>query len=377
SSVKLGAYDWRADASFASTELPSPEQRILAAFRLWNVIHFFHGSRDRLGAWNLSLGTIADKLADAQTRRDYELALAESLAMGRDMAASVETPSLVALHGAAAPPFELMQVEGKPVVTMSASEQVKPGDELLRIDGRDATLRLNELARYTAEANAVRDLAKGAAGTTSLFAFRRADGSQYEVPLARGANVVANPAKAWRILNGNVAYVDARTLDDLDALFNEVASTRAMIIDLRGEHVNAELVQRLNVTGNAVTSRVPVLLGGAYNFADAAETIAATTGARYDRPTIALVDERTPADVALALQALARTRFVGTAMAGAHGDTSSLVVPGNITIRFTATELHNAKGRAGIEPDFMVERTIRGLAEGRDELLDAALAILQ
>ena len=371
STAPLGDYEWQADAAFTTADVPSPEERILAAYRIWNVIHFFHGSRERLDDWNLN--DVVWALEHATTRRDYELALAEMLAKVPDAQALVEAPSVLALRGAAAPPFELMPIEGKPVVTASAPDAVKPGDELLRIDGRDVAERRTELARYASAFIAVRDLAKGAAGTTSAFTFRRPDGSQYEVSLARTANAVVNPEKAWRILDGNVAYVDVSAVTDVEALLADVASTRTMILDLRSERASAEIAKRLNTTGSGVASltRIPVLLGGANQYADTADVMSAQS--TYAGEIIALVDERTPSGAALVLTG---APLVGTAAASAQGDLSHLVVPGNIAIRFTGSEIRNADGAAAVEPQYVVERTIRGIAEGRDEVLEAALAIL-
>lgn len=377
STSPLGEYEWSADQGYVTADVPPVEQRILAAFRLWNVVHFFHGARELLGPWDRSLGDVISTLEHATTRRDYELALAE--VMARVPASFVQAPAVLALHGASAPPFELMPVEGKPVVTSSAAEQVRPGDELLRIDGREAWDRITELSRYASAFDAVRDAAKGEPGTVSRFTFRRPDGSQYEVSLARAAQAVV-PAKAWRILDGNVAYVDLRTLDDVEAMLGEVMSTRAMILDLRGEVVNAAIVRRLNTTGNVVTSmaRVPILLGGALDYAHAVRTLVDDGKPKYEGRTIALVDERTDLRTALALRAVARTQFVGMPAAAAHGDVSQFLLPGNIRVTFAASELQFADGRdaRGVQPDFVVQRTIRGLADGRDEALDAALAIL-
>lgn len=371
SSAPLGDYEWQADATFATSNVPSPEERILAGYRLWNVVHFFHGSRERLGDWNLN--DVVWALEHAATRRDYELALAEMLAKVPDAQALVDAPSVLALRGAAAPPFELMPVEGKPVVISSSAEQVKAGDELLRIDGRDAAERRSELARYASPLTAVRDLAKGTAGTTSAFTFRRPDGSQYEVSLARSANTVVNPAKAWRILDGNIAYVDVSAVTDVAALLADVASTRAMILDLRSERVNPDIAKRLNPVGSGVASmtRIPVLLGGALQYADAADVVSAQT--TYAGAIIALVDERTPSGAALVLSG---ARLVGTAGASGQGELSHLVVPGNIAIRFTGSEIRSPDGDSAIDPDYKVERTIRGIAQGRDEVLEAALAVV-
>ena len=78
---------------------------------------------------------------------------------------------------------------------------------------------------------------------------------------------------------------------------------------------------------------------------------------------------------------LAEVTFIGTPTAGANGDVTNMVLPGNLTVSFSGHDVRHADGRQlqrlGIQPTIRVERTIRGLIEGRDELLDAAVKFLQ
>src|SRR5688572_18190039 len=105
----LGDYRWRAEKAYADPQTPSVEHRILAAYRIWNVIHFFHGSRDLMREdWDMQFQPIVTMLEHAATRRDYELAIADIMARVPDGQASVST-----LRDTATPPFVLMPVEGK------------------------------------------------------------------------------------------------------------------------------------------------------------------------------------------------------------------------------------------------------------------------
>lgn len=398
SAMRLGDYRWRADKTYADAQLPSPEQRILAAFRIWNVVHFFHGSREHLGDWDARFADIIATLEHADTRRDYELALAEVMALLPDGQAFASSEAWSAMRGAAAPPFTLLPVEGRPVVVrvLEGTESVKPGDELLRIDGQDVAARTSELARYTSAASPaakqaaiVRDLAGGASGTKSTFTFRRPDGTQYDVALTRSVPAPAAAAKAWRIVDGNIAYVDLSVLESADVatMFNEIASTRALILDLRGETrpLHGELAQRIRRSDSVVGAMiaVPQLVGGASVYSARGEDVGQSFAPRYGGRTIALVDERTRGaaeHAALTFSALAETKLVGSSTAGSNGGTSMLVVPGNIAVRFTASEVRHPDGRridaGGLQPDTMITRTVRGVAEGRDEVLERAIRLV-
>ncbi len=385
-SLRSPDYEWRRDATYAEMTLPDTAHRILAAYRLWNVIELFHPSPGL--EWFRQFNEMITMLGAATTREQYELALAEIVARIPDGQASVSTRVLDA-----APPFRLASVEDKPIVIESATTNVKPGDELLRIDGREVNERIAALARFTSastvaakQAAILRDLPNGVANSQSTFTFRRPDGTTYDVALTRTISSFDDP-KPWRILEGNVAYVDARYLDasEVSALLDDVRNTHAMILDLRnGARALPELVQRLNATGaaSASTMHVPELVGGAYQSADLDQTIGGSSQPRYGGETILLVDERTQGaaeELAMMLDTIANGDIVGTPSAGASGAMSSLVLPGNILIRFTAAETRYPDGREvlgiGVLPTHRATQTIRALAEGRDEVLEQAVAM--
>ena len=386
SAQRLPDYRWRADATYAEMNLPPPAYRILAAYRIWNVIHFFYGYPELIGDWHMQLGEFIVTLDHATTRQAYELALAEIMTLVPDGHTLVSSKAFLALRGAASPPFRLMPVEDKPVVVevFPGTATVKTGDELLRIDGRDVVERMAELARYTSASTELtkkyyvaRDLPNGAMDSQSVFTFRRPDGTQYDVTLTRGTQSIPDP-KAWRILDGNIAYVDLRYLDveEVPALFAEIANTRAMIVDIRNDPRNA-----FADMGMAMI-RIPELIGGAFD-SDERMHIGTRPFPPYPGRAIALIDERTQSDgeqTALAFDALADAEFVGSPTGGAIGNVTSFVVPGNILVRFTGMDVRFADGRqlqrVGVQPHYRVERTIRGLAEGRDEVLEKALQIL-
>ena len=61
--------------------------------------------------------------------------------------------------------------------------------------------------------------------------------------------------------------------------------------------------------------------------------------------------------------------FIGTPTAGANGDVTLMVLPGNLEVSFTGHNVRHADGRqlqrVGIQPHIKVARTVRGIVEGR------------
>lgn len=73
--------------------------------------------------------------------------------------------------------------------------------------------------------------------------------------------------------------------------------------------------------------------------------------------------------------------FIGAPTAGANGDVTNMVLPGNIKVSFSGHGVRHADGRQlqrlGIQPTIMVKPTIKGILQGRDEILDAAVDFLK
>jgi C-terminal processing protease CtpA/Prc len=96
-----------------------------------------------------------------------------------------------------------------------------------------------------------------------------------------------------------------------------------------------------------------------------------------------LIDEQTISQAEFTGQffrAAAGTVFVGSPTIGANGDITNFKLPGGITVTFTGQSEQWPDGkqlqRVGLVPDVLARPTKAGLAAGRDEVLEAALAYL-
>ena len=82
----------------------------------------------------------------------------------------------------------------------------------------------------------------------------------------------------------------------------------------------------------------------------------------------------------LFIEACTPTTFIGTPTMGANGDVTNVVLPGDILVNFTGHDVRHADGRqlqrVGIQPDIKVAPTTEGIRQGKDEILEAAVAFL-
>ena len=395
-------YQWKHDPTYPEMRYPPAAYRVLAAFRIWNVINYFYGYPHLIGDWDAQFPKIVEQLLVSSTATEYELALAAIMTLVPDGHSGVNANAFADLRGRARPPFFLMPVQGKPVVvevlhSSATAAGVAPGDELLAIDGRSVQQRMNELRPYISastdaalEYYVVSSVPNGPPNSRPVFQFRKPNGSVYTATLTRGSYALPEPATPWRILDGNIGYVDLRYLEveDIPAMFAAMQGTKGLILDIRSypRGVFPALGRAMNRTGSTVVSqlRVPQVLAGHVTPFLRMQDLGKNAQPSYTAPSLALIDERAQSQsehTCLTLEAVAGTRFVGSPTVGANGNISYLSVPGNILIRFTGMDVRHADGRqlqrVGVLPHFPVPRTIAALAAGRDEVLEKALEILR
>ncbi len=73
--------------------------------------------------------------------------------------------------------------------------------------------------------------------------------------------------------------------------------------------------------------------------------------------------------------------IVGEPTAGTNGTVNSFTLPGNYQIRWTGMKVlkHDESQHhlIGIQPTVPVSRTLKGVSEGRDEVLEKALGLIE
>ena len=98
---------------------------------------------------------------------------------------------------------------------------------------------------------------------------------------------------------------------------------------------------------------------------------------------IVLVNEKTQSQAeftAMAFRTAPNSKIIGSTTAGADGNTSSIILPGGIWTQISGIGIYYPDGketqRVGIVPDIIVRPTIKGVTEGKDELLEKAIEII-
>ncbi len=396
---------------------PPREYRLLALFRMWNAIRFFYAYQHLQDTpWEDALPEFLPVFEQAEGDDAYREAVWRLAARVQDDHVMYCSNALWWTFGRFAPYLstrffgdELVVVDAGPT---ELERGVEVGDVILEIDGATVAERLDTLTPYIAASSRQQLLSRAAsfalAGefkTDARLSLRHGDGTVVEVEVPRTSDPgTKRSVFKWALdtveeLDGGIGYADLARLtpDQVPEMLDEFRELPAIILDMRGyPHGTAwALPQRLTHESRPVAARFqrPMLIGTefvlagdhqpVYGFAQRVEPRDDRDWV-YDGEIVVLIDETAVSQAehtCLFLEAaVPDVTFVGRPTAGTNGDVTSIVLPGALQVWFTGHDVRHADGRQlqqlGIQPDIHVEATIESLIEGRDEILDAALAHL-
>ncbi len=401
------------DRAYSESLYPAAEYRILAAFKIWTVFREFFAYRDLMDEdWDDVFAEYLPKIMAAKDAREYNLTVAEMITHVADSNATVESDELSDYFGAAPTGLRMRLIDKTPVITGVLDEDAKKagvnaGDIVTSVDGENIAERINREAKYVSastrqslRARVMAQILNGREGSTARLTIRGDAEQSKEITLKR-SSAFAHMLKTQRssekvnVLPDGIGYVDLDRLaaGEVDAAFEKLRDTRAIIFDGRGSahslysSLAAHLTTKPDVAAAIVTGPLaltPDVTGNGQLTATASffrvEALPAPASSTYKGKTVMLIDEWTRGEAehtGLYLEAANNTAFVGSASAGVDGETDSFVVPGGITISYSSTDVRHGNAgklqRLGLQPAESVSPTVEGIRAGRDEVLERAI----
>lgn len=395
-----------------SDAYPPVEGRLLAAIKIWGVIHYFFAYKDLVDEdWDEVFATYLPKFIQAHDAIDYNLVLADLLTHLTDTNTASHSKTLDAYFGEAPVGLRIRLLDKYPIITdvldpAAVEAGVHPGDILKRVASESITDRFHRFVQYVPAStpqrsgyDTIQRVTNGPAGSEVELSIENAKGEAHPIKLTRKASLPSaqRTTEPVRILPGNIGYLDLDrlTLEAADAALLRVKDSKALILDLRGQApAAAAIASHLTPDGNAAASLVttPIALHPDITTPGIATQTATTFVVRtlptprqptYKGKTVALIDERTIGDseyAGLLFEAANKTEFVGVPSAGAESHIAEFEVPGAITITYSTQDIRHGNGgklqRLGLQPSITAQTTAKGLRAGKDEPLEAALSHL-
>jgi C-terminal processing protease CtpA/Prc len=399
------------EKSYRDMEYPSVEYRLLAAFRIWSAIQFFYPYMHLLKekTWDDVLLEFIPKFESAQNALEYSLTVADMVTHIHDSHAYISGKVINEHFGEGYPPVRVRMIENKPVVvsvldTVALLAGIRVGDIIEKVDDEDAMMRINRYAKYISASTPQSRMYKAALGFMN-----GSPGSAVKLSVRTKGNVLKQIAvlrkfedyntlyhkerndPMIKLMPGNIGYVDLDrcTADSIDYILEKFKTTKAIIFDMRGYPngiffwlLSPRLTDKTNIPA-ALLETPLVGYDNNTNSYDAYYQYIQTPphgSIIYRGKTVLLIDERTVSQAehtGLFFRAANGTIFIGSPTAGADGEITTLSVPGGMAIGFTGQSVsfpdRKQLQRTGLIPDLMVKPTIKGIQDGKDEVLNKAI----
>ena len=381
--------------------------KLLALFRYWNLIQYFYPYKYLTDKdWNDIPKEFIPKFINSKTEQDYKLTLLELIGNINDSHAEIiNDKTIYEWRGKNKAPYKIAFIEDKAVITDAELQQdnnLKTGDIITHINEQDIDEIVKEkmpympASNYAAQLQYVADeLLRTNEDSISLMIMRDGNSFVYKSPCYALSNIKVEHSEksSYDLLSNDIGYIYSGTLrsDSLPVIMEKFKNTKGIIIDIRCypqydfstiSSLSKYLVPKK--TKFAKTTAGSISNPGEFKFG-----ISLKVGKRnkeyYKGKVIILVDNTTISAAefqAMAFQTAPDAKVIGNTTAAANGNVSGYItLPGDVKTIITGNGIYYPDGseaqRVGIALDMEVKPTIQGIKEGRDELLEKAIEIIE
>ncbi|MDO3426226.1 S41 family peptidase [Chryseobacterium sp. APV1] len=397
---------FRNENSYGS-KFTSKQIALLEFFRYWNYAEYFFAYKYKTDQnWNDVLREMIPKFLAVDNDENYHLSLAELVTKTDDSHAFLFS-KLTSLnqYGRKNVPVQYSYAEGKLVVTkifptiFNEENPLKTGDVIYDVEGLTIPQKVNLFGKYIPASNSWGKINK------SKYLFLYTNKDSLELKIERdGINLVLkvktylqkeiireNPTvpEKWKFLDDEkkMGYVNMGLIkrSDLNDMFENLKNTESIIFDSRNyPNMTILPLSRLLLPENKIYYEF-IFPETNYlsKFYRRKNNIGRNNPDYYKGNVVVLVNEVTQSQAETTVMMLKqhpKAKVIGGYTSGANGDVISFNIAGLKTC-FTGLGAYYPDGREtqriGIIPDIIVRPTVKGIQQGKDEILERALEYLK
>lgn len=404
--------DFSNENTYSNMPFPDKGFRLLSLYRYWNIINYFFPNKHITDKdWDTVLKEYIPKFLNAESELDYELAALEIIGDVKDTHANLwgGGDKIHELRGSYYAPFKAEFVENKFVVTdyynpeLASISKLKIGDVITKIKGKSIKQLVDSLSVYypasnkpTRLRNISEDLLRSNDKIIEVEYITSSKIKTHNLQLYKGNELnmyywfkVDENQKCYKILDNNIGYITLANIKDEDVpeIKKHLKDTKGIIIDIRN-YPSAFVTFSLGSffidepTDFVKFSKGNVNDPGLFTFRDGAKIPASED--YYRGKLVILVNEKTQSSAeyhAMAFRASKNAIVIGSTTAGADGNVSQIFLPGGLRTMISGIGVYYPDGtdtqRVGIVPDITIKPTIKGIKDGKDEVLEKAIQIIK
>ena len=396
---------------YTDMKYPDAGFRLLSLYRYWNSIEYYFPYKNLIEEdWDDVLKEFVSGFVAAANELDYKLAVLALIARVHDTHANIwgQDNILQDFRGIHYAPVEVKFIENKAVVTgymddaLGQASGLKTGDIIERVNHTtveemvDVKLPITPASNYPTQ---LRDIARDLLRTNDSIILLdcRRDDSTFTVRVScvtyKSMNLstkLQQKDTCFKMITPDIAwlYPGNIKMDYLPVIMPEIMKTKGLIIDFRCYPSDFIVFYLSEYLLPKPTSFVKFSIGsitspGLFMMNEPLE-VGKLTDDHYKGKVVIIVNEVTQSSAeyhTMAFRTVPGALVIGSTTAGADGNVSPFFLPGGIRTMISGIGVYYPDGtetqRVGIIPDVEVKPTIKGIEQGRDEVLERAIEIIK
>ncbi len=377
---------------------------LLALFKYWNMIEYYFPYKNLIADWDGVMREYIPVFGSVSEEKDYILTVMKLVAEIEDTHAQVygysdayrEIKGVKTLGYTVRFVGDTLVVCGAPEIPENETPILKNGDIITSLNGEPTDSIVKRMLPYTSASNyptKLRVIASQIFKTNDASAevgfIRDGEESVHRLPSYTGMLLSAQQPRdtCFRKIGDEIAYVYPGTYSNKyrNGLWPHIKDTKGLIIDLRYYPFDFMLYDfgELLVSERTPFCYITVLdpsNPGKFRKSFRPLSYGKKNDEAYKGKVVVLINEETQSNGEFTAQAYSYAPNVvvmGSTTAGADGNISRILLPGNLRTLISGIGIYLEDGsetqKVGIAPDYVVRPTVAGIRDNRDELLDAAV----
>jgi carboxyl-terminal processing protease len=404
-STNIGNIEIKNEPKYDNFAFPNENYRLLSLFKFWNTVEYFYPYKYLTNQnWNKVLNEMIPKFISAKNATEYHLAMLEAVVKLDDSHGIFKTKFTTEYFGTKFIPAKLKIMDDKAIVTgfyndsLSKINDLRIGDIIENVNEKSIKDILNEKLKYIAGSNlnskltgAYYTIANGNSDSLSISVNRNGklyDKIIYRYPfdLIFKKNI---KNEKYKILENNIGYIDMAALEmkDVDEIMKKLENTKAIIIDIRNypNFIPYSIANYLNSEKKPfLKTNIPDLKYPGKFIWEEYATAGKNNKEYFKGKVVLLVNEETQSRAeysVMCLQTANNVITIGSQTAGADGNISYIEFIGGNKSLMSGTGIYYPDGtitqRKGVKVDIEILPTIKGIQDGKDEVLEKAIEIIR
>ncbi|MDQ6530982.1 S41 family peptidase [Flavobacterium sp. LHD-85] len=384
--------------------------RLLALFRYWNLIEYFYPYKYLMDyKWDKSLEEVLPNFLKVKNEDDFKIAMLKLVVRISDTHSGFYyklSKDMGKMRNFL--PVKCIILDQKMVVseilsdTLAQHFDIKIGDVISKVDNKTVSQIIRDKRDYISASNESAYLMNLASEISSNYndfmdleithnnitSNKRIECFDYNI--SHSNEFKKTKKEKYYVMQDNIGYVNMGKLkvSEVPDMISKLRDTQAIILDSRNypKGANFEISNFLNSSPKAFAKYTAPDLSypGKFYWQKELHICGTENKNNYKGKVIILVNENSISQsewATMCFQTADDATVIGSQTAGADGNTSHIDFVKDYDAPFSGIGVYYPDGketqRIGIIPDIKVKRTILGIQQGKDEILDWAILFIK